>query len=83
MGVVECISPPVCGSHWWVTHTRIHWWISYIRAVHYVCGTPFQTSGNTSGIRNLFMRLGLAVLQKHLTDDYRYMFLRDGFVLRV
>ena len=71
MGVVECISPPMCGSHWWVTHTRIHWWISYIRAVHYVCGTPFQISRNASDIRILFMRLGLVVLQKHLTDDYR------------
>ena len=51
------------------THTGsmvdiIHW------AVHYVCGTPFQISDNASDIRNLFMRLGLAVLQKYLTDDY-------------
>ena len=36
-----------------------------------VCGTPFQVSGNASDIRNLFMRLGLAVLQKHLMDDCR------------
>ena len=43
----------------------------------------FQTFGNASDIRNLFMRLGLAVLQKHLMDDYRSMLLRDGFVLRV
>ena len=64
MGVVECISPPMCGSHRWIIHTQVHWWISYIRAVHYVCGTPFQISGNASDIRNLFMRLGLAVLQK-------------------
>ena len=42
-----------------------YWWISYIRAVHYVCGTPFQISGNVSDIRNFFTRLGLAVLQKH------------------
>ena len=71
MGVVECISPPMCGSHRWIIHPQVHWWISYIRAVDYVCGTPFQISGNASDIRNLFMRLGLAVLQKHLTDDYR------------
>ena len=64
MGVVECISPPMCGSHWWVIHTRIYWWIWYIRAVHYVCGTPFQISGNASDIRNLLMCLGFAVLQK-------------------
>ena len=44
---------------------------------------PFQTFGNGSDIRNLFMRLGLAVLQKHLMDDYREMLLQDGFVLRV
>ena len=29
------------------------------------------------------MRLGLAVPQKNLTDDYRHMFSRDGFVLCV
>ena len=46
------------------------WWISYIRAVHYVCGIPFQISGNVSDIQNLFIRLGLAALQKHLTNDY-------------
>ena len=83
MDVVECISPPMCGSHWWIIHTQVHWWISNIRAVRYVCGTPFQISGNASDIGNLFMRLGLAVLKKHLTDDYRWMFLQDGFVLRV
>ena len=71
MGVVECISPPMCGSHGWIIHARVHWWILYIRAVHYVYGTPFQISGNASDIWNLFMRLGLAVLQKHLMDDYR------------
>ena len=32
---------------------------------------------------NFFMRLGLAVLRKHLTGDYRQMFSRDGFVLCV
>ena len=64
----------MCGSHRWIIHTQVHWWISYIRAVHYVCGTPFQISGNVSNIRNLFMHLGLTVLQKHLTDDYRWIF---------
>ena len=83
MGLVECISPPMCGSHWWIIHRQVHWWISYISAVHYVSGTPFQISGNASDIRNLFMRLGLAVLQKHLTEDYRWMFVWDDFVLRV
>ena len=83
MGAVECISPPMCDSHRWIIHTQVYWWISYIRAIHYVCETPFQISGNASDIRNLFMCLGLAVLQKHLTDDYRWMFLRDGFVLCV
>ena len=83
MGVVECISPPMYGSHQWIIHTQVHWWISYIGAVHYACGTTFQISGNASDIRNIFMRLGLAVLQKHLADDYRGMLLRDGFVLRV
>ena len=29
------------------------------------------------------MRLGLAVLQKHLPGDYRQMFVWDGFVLYV
>ena len=66
MRVVECISPPMCGSHRWIIHTRVHWWISYIKAIHYVCGVPFQISGNASDIRNLFMRLGLAVLQRDL-----------------
>ena len=78
MGVVECISPPMCGSQRWIIHTQVQWWISYIGAVHYVCRAPFQISGNASDIWNLFMCLGLAVLQKYLTDDYR-----DGFVLRV
>ena len=32
---------------------------------------------------NFFMRLGLAVLRKHLTDDYRQMFSQDGFILCV
>ena len=49
----------------------------------YVGHFVFQTSSNASDIRNLFMRLGLAVLQKHLMDDYRQMLLWDGFVLRV
>ena len=72
MGVVECISPPMCDNHWWaIQNTQIHWWIPYIKAIHYVCGIPFQIPGNASDIRNLFIRLGLAVLQKHLTDDYR------------
>ena len=71
MGVVECISPPMCGSHQWIIHAQVHWWISHIGAVDYVYGTPFQISGNASDIRNLSMHLGLAVLQKHLTDDYR------------
>ena len=35
----------------------------------------------TSG--TVFLRLGLAVLQKNLTDDYPWMFLQDGFVLSV
>ena len=60
-----------------------YWWISYIRAVYYVYGTPLQIFGNASGIWNLFMRLGLAVLRKHLTGDYRRMFSGDGFVLYV
>ena len=54
MGVVECISPPMCGSHRWIIHTQVHWWILYIGAVHYVCGTTFQVSGNASDIRNRF-----------------------------
>ena len=54
MGVVECISPPMCGSHWWIIHTQVHWWISYIRTVNYVFGTTFQISSNASDIRNLF-----------------------------
>ena len=83
MSTVECIIPPMCGSHRWIIHTQVHCWISYIRAVHYVFGTPFQISDNAYDIRNLFMRLGLAVMQKHLTDDYCWIFLRDGFVLRV
>ena len=29
------------------------------------------------------MRLGLAVLRKYLTGEYRPMFARDGFILRV
>ena len=62
MGVVECISPPICGSHRWILHTQVDWSISYIRVVHYVCGTPFQISGNSSDIWNFFMRLGLVVL---------------------
>ena len=62
--IIECVSPPMCGSHWWVIHTRIYWWISYFRAVHYVCDTSFQISGNASDIQNLFMSLGLDVLQK-------------------
>ena len=59
------------------------WWISYVRAEDYVCGPPFQIPGNISDIGNLFIRLGLAVLRKHLTDDYHQMFLRDGFTLCV
>ena len=38
MGVVECISPAMCGSERWIIRTQVHWWISYIRAVRYVCG---------------------------------------------
>ena len=57
MGVAECINPPICGSHWWVIHTQVHWWISYIKAVHYVCGIPFQISGNASAIHILFMSI--------------------------
>ena len=38
MGVVECISPAMCGSQRWIIRTQVHWWISYIRAVRYVCG---------------------------------------------
>ena len=48
-----------------------YYWILYMRAVHYVCGTPFQISVNVSDIWNLFMRLGLAILQYPLTGDYR------------
>ena len=44
---------------------KIHW----SRAL--CLGDPFQTFGNASDIRNLFMRLGLDVLQKHLMDDHR------------
>ena len=58
-----------------------YWWISYIRAKYYVHGTPFQISGNISGIWKLLMHLGLAVLRKYLMDDYCQMFLLDGFVL--
>ena len=83
MGVVEYISPTMRGRHWWIIHTQVHWWISYIRVEHYVCRTAFQISGNASDIQNLFMCLGLAVLKKHLTDDHCWMFLRDGFVIRV
>ena len=48
----------------WVGFTD--WWVSYIRALYHVCGTPFQILGNVSGIRDLFMRLGLAVLRKKM-----------------
>ena len=50
------------------------WWIWYIRALHHVCGASFLISGNVYGIQDLFMHLGLAVLRKHLTGDYRQMF---------
>ena len=58
-------------------------WISYITAVQHVCGAPFLISGSVSGIQDLFMDLVLAVPRKHLTGDYRQMFMRDGFVLFV
>ena len=32
---------------------------------------------------HIFMRLGLAVLRKHLPDGYLQTFLQDGFVLCV
>ena len=55
-----------------MSHLRVtDWWISYIIAVYHVCGTPFQISFNVSGIQDLFIRLGLAVLEKHLTGSYR------------
>ena len=59
------------------------WWISYIRFACHVCGTPFQMSSNVSGIQDLFMRLGLAVLQKYLTGDYGQMFAWDGSLMCV
>ena len=43
------------------------WWISYIETIYHVHGTPFQIIDNVSGIQGLFMRLGLALLQKYLT----------------
>ena len=54
------------------------WSISHIRVLYHVCETPFQICGNVSGIQDLFICSGLAVLQKHLTGDYRQMFLREG-----
>ena len=70
MGVVECISPPMCGSHQWIIHTQVHWWILYIGAVHYVCGTTFQVSGNATDIRNRFHEFRIGCSAKNLTDDY-------------
>ena len=57
------------------------WLISYIRAIFHICGTPFQISGSISDIQKLFMRLGLAVLRKHLTGDYNEIFVRYGFLI--
>ena len=54
------------------------WWVLYIRITYHVCGTPLGISGNASGVQDLFMRLGLAVLRKHLMDDYRQMVSRDA-----
>ena len=41
MGVVECISLPMCGSHWWVIHTRIDWWINTLEPYTMLVG-PFS-----------------------------------------
>ena len=60
-----------------------NWGISYTIAAYHVCRTPFQISANVFGIQDLFIRLGLAVLQKHLMGDYYQLFAWDGFVLCV
>ena len=68
------------GSFEWVWP----WWVSYIRAVYHVCGTPFQILGNVSGIRDLFMRLGLAVLRKKTFARFASSYVCDrklGFLL--
>ena len=57
--------------------------ISNITTVYHVSATLFVISGNVSGIQGLFLRLGLVILRKHLTGDYRKMFMRDDFVLYV
>ena len=49
------------GSFEWVSPTG-----GYHTLEPYFCGTPFQILGNVSGIRDLFMRLGLAVLRKKM-----------------
>ena len=64
-------------THQWLAHIR-----ELIRSTKLTKGLiPFQISGNVFDIRSLFIHLALAVLRKNLTDDYRRMFLRDGFVL--
>ena len=45
-------------------------------------GPLFQIYGNVSEIRNLFMLLVLAVLQKHLADGCRKMFFFFFFFLK-
>ena len=50
---------------------------------YHIFGTSSQISGNVSEIQDLFMSLGLAVLRKNLTGDYRQVFAREGLVLCV
>ena len=66
MGIVESISPPLMG------HTHMDSLVVIIQWSRTLClWNPFQTSGNASDIRDLFIHLGLAVLKKHLMGDYR------------
>ena len=73
VGVVECVSPLISGSQWWVMHTLKKFRSStggYHTLEQYTMFVEplFQISGNVSGIRNLSMRLGLAVLRKRTTN---------------
>ena len=65
----------------WMRKTS--WRISNIRGVHHVCGATFLISGNVSGIQELIMHLGLAVLQKTFNKRLHQTFAWDGLVLRM
>ena len=71
VGVVEFISPLMCGSHWWVKGSLEYCAYHILEPYIMLMGPLFKNLAMSLASGTFLCVLVLAILRKHLTDDYR------------